>query len=112
VTEFSLYFASVRKWIAYIFIMIFSLQVVPVKEIGKILFKGQITEEEVHGYALEENDDSPKLKKDGEPFDYSELSQNEARSASLSHEISTAMHSVAHLPDYHVPDILTPPPNC
>jgi len=95
-------------------IAIFSLQIIPVKEIGKILFKGQITEEEVHGYSgVGEGDESPKLKKDSDPpFHHKLIFQDDARAAFLAHEINTAIHLAEHIPDYHVPDILTPPPNC
>lgn len=101
-----------RRWIAYIFIAIFSLQILPVKEIGKVLFKGQILEEEVHNYAQESKDDTCKNQKEGDPVWNGNDLQDRARSASLSHEINTAMHNNANLPDYYVPDIPTPPPNC
>jgi len=110
---FSLYFAAVKQWIAYICITIFSLQILPVKEIGKILFKGQITEEEVHGYAHTDDDDCPKLKKDGEPpYLFHDHSQENAHTFFLSREVNTAIHKSEHLPSNFIPDILTPPPNC
>lgn len=100
-----------RKWLAYICIAIFSFQILPVKEIGKILFKGQITEEEVHGYTSDEG--TPiKIKKEGDPFNYNEYAQSFGRMEVLTRKISTAIHSSDNLPDYHIPDILTPPPNC
>ena len=89
------------------------MQVLPVKEIGKILFKGQITEEEVHGYSHSGNDENVKLKKEGDPFDrYFHTSQQDARIAFLSHKIQVAIHESEQLPPYFIPDILTPPPNC
>ncbi|HRO41785.1 MAG TPA: hypothetical protein PL009_03070 [Flavipsychrobacter sp.] len=103
-----------KKWIAYIFIAIFSLQVIPIKEIGKILYKGQITEEEVHGYSgPAKGDDNSKLKKEGDPLLHQNVNfQDQARAAFLTHKIITAIHRSEHIPDFHVADIITPPPNC
>lgn len=83
------------------------------KELGKILFKGQITEEEVHGYSCSgEGDDNVKLKKDSDPLiSYDTPSEQMARIAFLSNQVTTALHTTEHLPVYHIPDILTPPPN-
>jgi len=104
----------VKKWIAYIFIAIFSMQILPVKEIGKILFKGQITEEEVHGYSgVGEGDEQIKLKKEGDPLLHKNaFFQDHARVTFLTHEITTAIQLADHIPDFHVADIFTPPPNC
>ncbi len=102
-----------RKIIAYIFLLIFSFQVVPVKELGKILFKGQITEEEVHNWGGTSEEPIPsKHKKDGDPFYYNANFQETARSKFLSHQLNLALHCAERIPRWHVPDIVTPPPNC
>ncbi len=96
------------------FIMLLSLQIIPVKEIGKILFKGQITEEEVHGCNhYPGSDDQAKLKKEGDPLiKQDELAQDQARIAFLSHQLNIAIHAAARLPKDPVAEIFTPPPNC
>jgi hypothetical protein len=101
-----------RHFIAYIFLTLFSFQVLPVKEIGKMLFKSQTTEE-IHEEDFTDNGPDAKLKKEGDPFrpaaDFSIASS--ARIQSLSAKIAVVIHRTAILPDYHIPDILTPPPN-
>lgn len=103
-----------KKLLAYIFLIIFSTQVLPVKEIGKILYKGQITEEEVHTCSEGcEDSNALKLKIEGDPFHHTErqLFQAHARVAFLTQQINTAIHHAEHIPIHFVPDILTPPPN-
>ena len=101
-----------KRVLAYIFLIIFSFQILPVKEIGKILFKGQITEEEVRGDSHGDGDSQVKLKKEGDPlFHPDDNAQASARIAFLTHQISTLIHEAEHLPKTFVPDILTPPPN-
>ncbi|RYY24359.1 MAG: hypothetical protein EOO04_13160 [Chitinophagaceae bacterium] len=102
-----------KHLIAYIFLMIFSFQVLPVKELGKILFKNQITEEEVHGYKGHEDGKSLKQKLDGgDPYQNADESfQCFARAKFLTNRISTALHAADKLPRNHVPDIVTPPPD-
>jgi hypothetical protein len=102
-----------RKLLAYIFLTIFSFQVLPVKEIGKILFKGMMTEE-IHE-TCHNADDTPgsKLKKGAEPF---KLINSEASLTAqilyLDRATETAIHEAERLPNNFVPDIFTPPPNC
>lgn len=100
-----------RPFLATFFLLIFSFQVLPVKEIGKLLFKAQTTEE-VHE---SHTDDGPdlKVKKEGDPFQLSSFNITAAaRQKDLSTKIAVVIHRTAILPDYHIPDILTPPPNC
>ncbi len=82
----------------------------PIKEIGKLLCKSQATEE-VHENDMA--DDGPlKLKKEGDPF----LSHNPIEfsvySQYFTKQVQVSIQHVAYLPDYHIPDIPTPPPNC
>lgn len=99
-----------RHILAYFFLIIFSFQVLPVKEIGKLLFKSQTTEEIHEDYA--DNGPDAKIKKEGDPFKLSDFNvSSSARIASLSAKIALVIHRTASLPDYHIPDILTPPPD-
>lgn len=102
-----------KKWLAYIFLVIFSFQVIPVKELGKLLFKGQVTEEEVIGFEST-TDESPnlKLKKETDPFHPNTITQDHARIEFLTHQLITAIHIAERLPNNFVPEIFTPPPNC
>lgn len=95
-----------KKWLAYIFLIIFSFQVLPVKEIGKILFKGQMTEE-IHESHTDES--CNKLKKN-EPYKLYDA-EIVARIQYFESKIQTAIHEAERLPKDYVPDIFTPPPN-
>lgn len=111
---FTFILQAVRNVIAFICLFIFSLQMLPLKEIGAILFKGQITEEEVHGWDKADGDGSLlKLKKEGDPFDHNitGIIQNDFRTSHLSHQLHTAILTAENIPPHFVPDILTPPPN-
>lgn len=107
----ALFCQRMRHFLAYVFLIIFSFQVLPVKEIGKILFKAQMTEE-IHE-AGHSSDDGPsaKLKKDSDFFKLMEH-ENIAIMQYIAATVNTAIHLSDRLPRQHVPDILTPPPNC
>lgn len=102
-----------KRFLAYIFLAIFSFQVLPVKELGKILFKGQMTEE-VHENCNIESDDCPdsKVKKEGDPskFLYTHQ-QNIAIELHINAIVHAAVLNTGNLPSHFVPDIATPPPN-
>ena len=99
-----------KVWIAYMFLAIFSLQVLPVKEVGKILFKNQITEEEVRVNLAEE--DAPcKVKKANEPLQLYAGHHSFASLKYLNSVILNAIHTTERLPSFYIPDITTPPPN-
>lgn len=100
-----------RQYLAIFFLLIFSFQVLPVKEIGKLLFKSTTTEEIHESHA----DDAPdlKVKKEGDPFHASFMNiPSSARAKDFTAKVLLVIHRSASLPDYHIPDILTPPPNC
>ncbi|XZF13805.1 hypothetical protein ACTHGU_18645 [Chitinophagaceae bacterium MMS25-I14] len=99
-----------RHVLAIFFLTIFSFQVLPVKEIGKLLFKSQTTEE-VHEDTCDTAPDI-KVKKEGDPF-HPVFFENIplARVQNLTARIALVIHRTSELPDYHIPDILTPPPN-
>ncbi len=95
-----------RKVIACIFLTIFSFQILPVKELGKLLFKSVMTEE-VIGHDV---DVDGKVKKE---IDFYTFAPEKAPHTDvLGAKISVAIHYSDGLQDCHVPDILTPPPNC
>jgi hypothetical protein len=93
--------------LAYIFLFIFSFQVLPVKEIGKILFKGQMTEE-IHETSHDDIGSGKIKKADLKVFLKSETL---ASVRYLSSKLTVAIHETERLPRHFVPDILTPPPN-
>jgi len=97
-----------KMWLASLFLFIFSSQVLPVKEVGKILFKSQLTEE-IHEH--HSPDDHQKSKKFSDPF--TGLSGDiTVRLLQVSHDAALAIHYADYAPAAHVPDIFTPPPNC
>ena len=102
-----------KKLLAYIFLFIFSFQILPVKELGKMLFKNQLTEEiKETGDAEGESGESLKLKKDSDPFHHSEWSgENTARIKHLSDFLDVVFHEAERLPSHHIAEIPTPPPN-
>ena len=95
-----------KKFLAYIFLFIFSFQVLPVKELGRILFKGLMTEE-IHETA--DDTSGPKLKK--EPAKLFNKHEDLASILYFTSRVNTALHDAEKLPRHFVPDIITPPPN-
>lgn len=103
-----------KKLLAGFFLLIFSFQILPVKELGKFLFKNQLTEEikETDGSETEDGE-AFKIKKEGDPFCHTDAhSEQLARIQYFSHSLLTALHEAERLPLQHVADIFAPPPNC
>jgi len=99
-----------KKWLAYIFLTIFSFQVLPVKEIGKILFKGQMTEE-IHEADVTDGSSS-KIKKDADPYRlHPTETELAARIQYTSKKASLAIIKSEKIPGQFIPDIFAPPPN-
>ena len=98
-----------KIFFASFFLFIFSFQIIPVKEIGRILFKGAMAEE-VHETEYESSDtpENEKLKKDTDP--YSSPGDAFYRKEVIV-DISTTYNTINHLPAKYIPDIPTPPPN-
>lgn len=95
-----------KQLLAYIFILIFSFQVLPVKELGKLLMKGNLTEE------IKETDASEgKLKGKSEEFKLSGFNDFDGRTRFFNHQVHVAILGTELLPSFFIPDILTPPPN-
>ena len=100
-----------KIWLAYICLMLFSLQVLPVMEIGSSLLKGQITAAEVCNDG-DASDDSPsKLKKQrGEAYHVDDPAQLGTRTELLTLQAGIAIEMASRLPKDYTGDILTPPP--
>lgn len=105
---------AVRHVLASIFLIVFSFQVLPVKELGRLLFKGQMTEE-VHESNTTTGDDNGclKMKLGSDPFGLApEHHISFSEESYLDTKIHTAMQRSERLIDRYAPDIPTPPPNC
>ena len=100
-----------KKIVAYIFLFIFSFQILPVKELGKMLFKQQMTEEIKEDCSQGGTEEESKAKNGPDPL-HNNSGQSLARIQYLSHQLSTAIHHSERLPIHHVADVFTPPPNC
>lgn len=99
----------VKKVLALFFLLIFSFQVMPVKEIGKILFKGTMVEE-IHETAPDGGDEtSSKVKKGKEPFAPQAYAFSPA--LLLLQGSGLGILTPENLSKQHIPDIITPPPN-
>ena len=102
-----------RKWLAVVFLIIFSCQVLPVRSIGKLLAKGQ-TEEEVKHSCDSSDDDCTGGALSFTDFIYQQHSTYEISrpSAIYVSGVSFAWHPAVDLPPSHACEILSPPPNC
>ncbi|MBZ0098394.1 MAG: hypothetical protein K8F30_04885 [Taibaiella sp.] len=94
--------------LATFFLLIFSFQVIPVKEIGKILFKGTMVEE-IHETAPDSDETSSKVKKGKEPF--TPQSYIHAETSLVLRGSGLGILSPESISKQHIPDIITPPPN-
>jgi hypothetical protein len=95
--------------LASFFLLIFSFQVLPVKEIGKILFKGTMIEE-IHEAAPDCDETQSKLKKGNDPFTPFKTYPTAGRMLLLvSNGLGT--FNPESISKQHIPDIITPPPN-
>jgi hypothetical protein len=99
-----------KQWLAYFCILLFSFQVMPVKEIGIAVFTGQMTEEERLFASDVSEDGHSKLKKQSDPYHYSDHAQACARIQLLTQQVHTAIEAACMSQDYTA-DILTPPPD-
>jgi hypothetical protein len=96
-----------RHFLAYIMLTIFSFQILPVKEIGKILFKSQLTEE-LHEDCAECNNEV-KFK---EPLPFKVPPVYHIRQLiCFDMKLAVAIHKASLIMHQHFPDILVPPPN-
>lgn len=100
----------VKKLLASLFLFIFSFQVLPVKEIGKILFKGGMTEEIHEAHCDIDDEGNFELNKQQDPYNSNYHSEYYNKLAVLtSNGLSTS--TPQHISKQFIPDIVTPPPN-
>ncbi len=97
------------------FLLIFTFQVLPVREIGKLMGKGQTTEE-VEDDAGCDNDAQGKLSKYGDPDDQivPAGSNNRDQLASrigFNNKLAAFIHKEESLPAVHVAEMPYPPPD-
>ena len=101
-----------KQLLAYVFLFIFSFQVLPVKELGKLLSTGQMTEEIQEAGTNGDISPETKAKKGHEQFKPGENGLNfQARINCLTGKILAAIQIAENLPLQFIPDIVTPPPN-
>jgi hypothetical protein len=98
----------VKKCLAIVFLLIFSFQVLPVKEIGKLLFKNTTTEEEVHG----SSDDNANKGKFGEDLflEYS-ASRQVVQPIYFVAKVAVSIHAADDLPPIRIKEVQSPPPD-
>lgn len=85
----------------------------PVKQIGKILYKGMMTEEIHETHEVEDDCKDPKSKLGSDPL--KELytgNKQVALMQCIAEAVNVAIHDAELVPISHVTDIFTPPPNC
>jgi len=99
-----------KRWLAYICIMLFSLQVLPVKEIGGFLLKSQLMEKE-YSDSDASDDNNPKPKKQKDSYCFNDLAQAVAGTMLLTQRARIAIEMASRLPQDYTVDILTPPPD-
>jgi hypothetical protein len=108
--SFSLFCSLMKKLLAGILLLIISFQALPVKELGKILYLGLITEE-IH--EIESDTEGPakikpvKLETTYKP----DNGYQPVLNRHLYIMAMIAVHRTDHFLRQYVPDILTPPPN-
>ena len=98
-----------RQWLAILFFIIFSLQVLPVKAIGKLMVKAQTEEDAKHNDADDDSDDVPAI-------NYSDIINHHpvfilsAPVYNAQEAIFTEYYKDGILPSY-IAEIPSPPPN-
>lgn len=104
-----------RFWVSCLLMALFSLQQLPVKELGKLLLKKACTEQSGDDEGNAGNDDppTPKQFKEKEDTDkcYPAPLLFHTREVIVEHRVETALHEAERLVPHFVPEILTPPPN-
>lgn len=100
---------AVQKLLTIFFLFIFSFQVLPVKEIGKILFNGTMVEE-IHESAPDNDEPTTKLKLENDPYTHHRQFDYACRSLMLTSG-GLGLLKPESISKQHIPDIITPPPN-
>lgn len=98
-----------RRVLSYMLIILFSFQVIPVKELGKLLLKKAATEQTAD---LDEDAGSA-CKKKAEEGTEPVLNETVIRLNQIlsNRQALTALHHRCIIPPHFVPEIATPPPN-
>lgn len=99
----------VKRLIASFLLLFFSLQIFPVLEIGKVMFKKELTEQ-TGEFESSTDDVGIKLKKD-DSIQKTNLTKREEVARYYNLVVAIALQGTEALPQSFVPDILTPPPN-
>lgn len=87
----------------------------PVKQLGRLLYKGVMTEEIHESQEIDEDcQDDPLTKLDSDPLKefYTLASTSQAYKHYTDVAVNVAIHFAEQVPLSHVTDIFTPPPNC
>ena len=100
-----------RIWIAVFLLSLFSLQALPVKEMGKILVKAKMSMED-KADDDENVGEGSKAKKEESAFKaYISPVSYSAELLSAKSEEQIVLHTADHLPVLYKGEVLTPPPN-
>lgn len=99
-----------KQWISFILILLFSFQVLPVKELGKIFIKKNLTEQ-----VQDETDGSSDATKKLNEKELDKLFVHAPTlrlTAMFTEElVKVALHNLPLFEDHFHPDISTPPPD-
>ncbi|OSZ79245.1 hypothetical protein CAP35_13605 [Chitinophagaceae bacterium IBVUCB1] len=100
-----------KQWLAYSFLFIFSFQLLPVRQLGQLLYKGQMTEEvyETDGKA-DENKSPESLAIDNDKYitNYSVYTKWLLYS---NHAVHNTIYHTKALSAQYIADVFSPPPN-
>ncbi len=110
---FSPFFVKqMRKTLAILFLIIFSLQILPLQVIGKLLSSGQNTEE-VHDDGGPEDGPGAKLAKFGDDLInlYHHTPDLFASRQYFDVQVTAFIHMAESLPSVHIAEIPSPPPD-
>lgn len=92
--------------------LVFSFQILPVKEVGRFLSKSGITEELAEAeYGSDDTSESnTNLKKETDPY-HNTYFTHHYKISDIAFNTLARTFIVQHIPKQFIPDILTPPPN-
>jgi len=96
---------KVKKVIAFICLLVLSIQVIPLRQIGSMLFNNQITEEIAHG-----SDCGKKMNGEKEVHNFFPVVFN-TNAREITGTNNQSIYSRSRLVKLHVAEVPTPPPN-
>lgn len=101
-----------RKFFAAIFLSIFIISALPIREMGKLMGKAQLMEEVQDEDCSEDGGDIGfKVKKDVDSYSAVLPGHSIGTLLVFSNKITTAIHTTDFFPDQFVPRVSTPPPD-